>query len=314
MPISPPSIIGVISYQGTWNANTNTPTLASGVGIKGHFYVVSVSGATNLDGLSSWNVGDWAIFNGSAWGQVDGGASEVLSVAGKTGAVVLDYFDITGNVTADSGDITSNGSGVLTAEGFVGDAGTLSLTGDDGSLTLQQLFTGTNNGDFSVAMAANSATTIAVLVNGQSLSFDNPGAGYVSGTVHVLDASNGNYLGMTDGSVSGIASYQASGVLSVAVAGTDYLTPTGNGSGLTGVNTKITKANTYSATGTATTAFVVSIGSTLADTNYTAVITPRNTLSSAVFNVSTKTTSTFTVTYLAGLTGTVAFDWALIPW
>lgn len=104
MPISPPSIIGVISYQGTWDANTNTPTLASGVGVKGHFYVVSVSGSTNLDGLSAWNVGDWAIFNGSTWGQVDGGASEVLSVAGRTGVVVL-----------LSGDLTDLGTGVLGA-------------------------------------------------------------------------------------------------------------------------------------------------------------------------------------------------------
>ena len=49
-------------YKGTWNANTNTPTLQSGVGTTGNFYIVSVAGSTNLDGITDWKVGDWAIF------------------------------------------------------------------------------------------------------------------------------------------------------------------------------------------------------------------------------------------------------------
>jgi hypothetical protein len=36
--------IGALNYQGTWNAATNTPTLASGVGTKGDYYYVSVAG------------------------------------------------------------------------------------------------------------------------------------------------------------------------------------------------------------------------------------------------------------------------------
>lgn len=38
--------IDALNYKGTWNANTNTPTLASGVGTKGDYYVVSVAGTT----------------------------------------------------------------------------------------------------------------------------------------------------------------------------------------------------------------------------------------------------------------------------
>ena len=41
-------------FQGTWNANTNTPTLASGTGTTGHFYIVSVAGTTDLDGVTDW--------------------------------------------------------------------------------------------------------------------------------------------------------------------------------------------------------------------------------------------------------------------
>jgi hypothetical protein len=58
--------IGALNFKGTWNASTNTPTLASGVGTKGDYFVVGVAGTTTLDGISTWGVGDWATYNGSA--------------------------------------------------------------------------------------------------------------------------------------------------------------------------------------------------------------------------------------------------------
>ena len=64
-------LIGGVTYEGTWNASTNTPTLASGVGSQGNYYVVSADGATNLDGITDWKIGDWAIFNGTVWQKVD---------------------------------------------------------------------------------------------------------------------------------------------------------------------------------------------------------------------------------------------------
>ena len=66
--------LGALKYAGTWNASTNTPTLASGVGVQGQYYVVSVAGTTNLDGVTNWGVGDWAVFNGTVWQRVEGGA------------------------------------------------------------------------------------------------------------------------------------------------------------------------------------------------------------------------------------------------
>jgi len=67
--------IGALNYKGTWDASTNNPTLTSGVGVKGDYYVVSVAGNTNLDGTTLWGVGDWAVFNGSVWQKVDGGST-----------------------------------------------------------------------------------------------------------------------------------------------------------------------------------------------------------------------------------------------
>jgi hypothetical protein len=86
-------LVGGSIYQGTWNASTNTPALASGVGTKGYYYIVSVAGSTNLDGITDWNVGDWAIYDGTAWQQVDN-TDAVVSVNGFTGAVSLTTTNI----------------------------------------------------------------------------------------------------------------------------------------------------------------------------------------------------------------------------
>jgi len=64
-------ILAGVVYQGVWNATTNTPTLTSSVGTQGHYYVVSVAGTTNLNGITDWEIGDWAIFNGAVWQKVD---------------------------------------------------------------------------------------------------------------------------------------------------------------------------------------------------------------------------------------------------
>lgn len=62
-----------LTYRGAWDANSNTPTLTSGVGTAGDYYIVSVAGNTNLDGVIDWQVGDWAIFEGTTnmWQKID---------------------------------------------------------------------------------------------------------------------------------------------------------------------------------------------------------------------------------------------------
>ena len=87
------ALVGGVYYKGTWNASTNTPTLTSSTGTKGNYYIVTVAGSTNLDGITDWKVGDWAIFNGSTWDKVDN-TDAVSSVNGFTGAVNLGLGDI----------------------------------------------------------------------------------------------------------------------------------------------------------------------------------------------------------------------------
>ena len=90
VPVSelPAAVLGALSYQGTWNASTNSPTLTSSVGTKGYYYVVSVAGNTDLNGITDWLVGDWAVYNGTVWQKIDN-TETVTSVNGQTGAVVL---------------------------------------------------------------------------------------------------------------------------------------------------------------------------------------------------------------------------------
>jgi hypothetical protein len=103
----PSSVVGTLNYQGTWNASSNSPALASGTGTKGFYYVVSTAGTTTLDGIAQWNVGDWAVFNGTTWNKLDGVASEVLSVNGKTGAVSLAASDVSA-LALSGGTLTGN--------------------------------------------------------------------------------------------------------------------------------------------------------------------------------------------------------------
>ena len=91
------NIIGALNYKGTWNASTNTPALASGVGTKGDYYVVSVAGTTNLDGVDFWGVGDWAVFNGTTWQRVEGGSETDTDVV---------VFNTAANVTPTNAELT----------------------------------------------------------------------------------------------------------------------------------------------------------------------------------------------------------------
>ena len=145
--------LNALTYEGTWNASTNTPTLASSVGANGHYYVVSTSGSTNLNGVTDWVVGDWAIFNGSAWQKIDQ-TNLVSSVNGEVGAVVLD--------AADVGAIAT-------------------ITSTDGSVTISTVGT---SSDLSVATAGSTTNVLALVRN-------TTGATLTKGTVVYISGSTG---------------------------------------------------------------------------------------------------------------------------
>lgn len=117
------------SYLGTWNATTNTPTITSGVGVNGQFYRVAVAGATNIDGITSWSIGDELRFNGTVWERIPN-SSAVSSVNGEVGAVVLDYSDVGATPISHAGATGSaHGLATTSVNGFLSAADKTKLDG-----------------------------------------------------------------------------------------------------------------------------------------------------------------------------------------
>jgi hypothetical protein len=120
--------IGALNFKGTWDANANSPALASSVGTKGDYYVVGTAGSTNLNGISNWGVGDLATFNGSVWQRVEGGAdlngvnlsvSGTSTLSGLTASTALAL-----NASKEIVSVTNTGTGdnvLATAPTLVGD-------------------------------------------------------------------------------------------------------------------------------------------------------------------------------------------------
>jgi len=121
-------LAGGVTYQGTWNASTNSPSLTSSVGTKGYYYVVSVAGSTNLNGITDWKLGDWAIFNGTSWEKVDN-TDAVVSVNGFTGAVSLTTSNISEGTNLYYTDARARSAISLTTTGSSGAATYSSATG-----------------------------------------------------------------------------------------------------------------------------------------------------------------------------------------
>jgi hypothetical protein len=110
--------LGAQNYLGLWDASTNTPPLASGVGTNGDTYTVSVAGATELDGVASWGVGDKVTFNGGlgVWQRTPNIANSVSSVAGLTSVVTAADLIAALELTIDDiTDATIVGQGLVRA-------------------------------------------------------------------------------------------------------------------------------------------------------------------------------------------------------
>jgi hypothetical protein len=97
------ALIGNVNFQGLWNASTNTPTLVDppSSGTKGYYYIVSTGGT--FAGIT-FEVGDWIISNGTAWGKVDN-TDAVSSVFGRTGNVVASNGDYNTSQVTESGNL-----------------------------------------------------------------------------------------------------------------------------------------------------------------------------------------------------------------
>ena len=215
VPLSQLPPLGDLNYQGAWNATTNSPTLTSSVGTKGYYYVVSVAGTTNLNGITDWQVGDWAVFNGSVWQKIDN-TDAVTSVNGYTGTVVLTQTDISGTVPT-SRTITAGtgltGGGDLSANRTLAIATTGVSAATYGSASIVPVIAVNTQGQ--ITSATN--TTIAI-ANTQ-----------VSG-LGTMSTQNANAVVVTGGTINGTtigATTASTGAfIYLSTSGTTSTTPT----------------------------------------------------------------------------------------
>ena len=211
------------TYQGTWNASTNTPTLTSSVGTQSYYYVVSVAGNTTLNGVSGWNVGDWAIFTGGVWEKVPGSSSESftnltttnLAVTGLTGYM---YANGSSNVTASSTIPTSALTGTL----GISNGGTGQTTASAAFNALSPI---TTTGDLIIGNGSNSATRLAIGSNGYVLTSNGTTASWQASTGGVTSFSAGT-TGFTP-STGTTGAVTLSGTLNVANGGTGVTSSSG---------------------------------------------------------------------------------------
>jgi hypothetical protein len=189
----------VMEYKGTWNAATNTPTLADGTGNQGDVYLCNVAGTVNFgSGPIAFVVGDQVIYSGTVWQRASGATGTVTSVAVTESG---DALSITGSPITTSGTIN------------IGFAGTSAqyVAGDGSLITFPTI----------VTQAQNLVTEV----------YNETGATLTKGTVVYINGGHGNLPTVTKAlATSDATSAQTYGVIRADITNNNngYVTVIGN--------------------------------------------------------------------------------------
>ena len=283
----------VMEYKGTWDASTNTPTLANGTGNQGDVYLCSVAGTVNFGaGAIAFVVSDQVIYSGSIWQKASGTNGTVTSVGLSTnaGAITIGSSPITtsGTITANFNGTNLqyvNGAGNLTTfpilTGYVtavsGTAPVVSSGGTTPAISMAAA-TGLVDGylsatDFAIFNAKQSALTFSSPLVNTSGTISIPAAttsvnGYLASADFTTFNAKQNAITLTTTGTSG-----ASTLVGATLNIPDY------GSALTGYVTlattqTITGAKTFSGYTTFTSTVDITSGLTFSNSGFTLVLQP----------------------------------------
>ena len=221
-------------FKGSWNANTNTPTLTSGQGTVGNYYIVSVAGNTNLDGITDWAVGDWAVFTddgaGGAdqWDKIDN--SSILDGAGVAGQVA--YWSGTKELAGDGGMTYDATTDVLTVNGQTSTEWTeaydnyVASAAVTGSSTKTMTFTQNDGGTFTAQWTdEDSGGTVTDVLSTSPITIDGTagGSNNLKPDIGILTATKTQIgaAAVTDG--TGIDVSVTNGIFTISTDGTNPL-------------------------------------------------------------------------------------------
>jgi hypothetical protein len=248
----------IMEYKGTWNAATNTPTLANGTGDTGDVYICNVAGTVNFGaGPITFAVGDYVIYSGTIWQRSSGAVGTVTSVAAS---ITGDSVTISGSPVTTSGTLAFAFNG--TTAQYIRGNGTLetfpSLTGfvpytgatanvDLGTHTLlaaKGIFSSSGSGD-TVGITHSSGSGIALNItkggNGEGLYINKTsGSGNAATIIGTLNATtlvksggtSSQFLkadGSVDSTAYGTGSVTSVGALTIGTSGTDLSSTVANG-------------------------------------------------------------------------------------
>jgi hypothetical protein len=207
----------IMEYKGTWNAATNTPTLANGTGDTGDVYICNVAGTVNFGaGPLTFAVGDYVIYSGSIWQRSSGAVGTVTSVAVSRSG---DALAITGSPVTTSGTINIGFAG--TSGEYINGAGnrtTFPTLLSSVGLSMPSAFNVANspltaNGTIAVTGAGNA--TQYVRGDGQLATLPTNGGGGGASVSYYLNGS------INQGTIGGVTYYEMNKTPIIG-AGTDF--------------------------------------------------------------------------------------------